>query len=172
DGTTMLLGDLFLELGGQTYGVVTQSASQGLGAGGVYQVMSESDVQVLQPGNRSYYGTTYTRENDYGPDATIPEIAGPWAVSGSIDAGQQVGIASIETALFDYGGSENGTFLIEYTLDLALFGDCLPGSTANAHVTWGCGNDVIEVETTMIPEPATMALLGFGVLGLILRRKD
>ncbi|HOI53889.1 MAG TPA: PEP-CTERM sorting domain-containing protein [Phycisphaerae bacterium] len=173
DGTAITLGDLFLDLGGSRFAVVTQSASQGLTAGGVYQIASDSDVKVLQPAgsSRSYYGTTYTRPNDYGPDATIGQIAGPWAVASTIDAGQQIGQADIATALFNYGGDENGTFLIEYSLDLGLFGGMLPGSTAGAHIAWGCGNDVIKTQTSTIPEPATMALLGFGLAAIVLRRK-
>jgi hypothetical protein len=172
DGTVITLGDLFLDLGGSRFGVVTQSASQGLTAGSVYQIASDSDVVALQPaGSRSYYGTTYTRPNDYGPDATVGRIAGPWAVAGTIDAGQRIGQADIATALFNYGGNENGTFLIEYSLDLGLFGGMLPGSTAGAHITWGCGNDVIKTQTSAIPEPATMALLGFGLGVILLHRK-
>lgn len=132
-GTAFYLGDLFLTVDGRQYGVVTQSASQGLAAGGVYQIGGPDDTQILQQASRSYYGTTYLRPNDYGPDATIPDTAGPWAVSGDIDVGRLLGSALIDSATFDYGGSEDGTFLIEYSICLDLFGPTAP-STADGHV--------------------------------------
>ncbi|NIA21288.1 MAG: PEP-CTERM sorting domain-containing protein [Anaerolineaceae bacterium] len=169
-GTDYTLGDLFLEIGGTTYGVVTQSASQGLAAGAVYRIDKPKDTEKLQKGHGSYRGKKGKRENDYGPMAKVEDIAGPWAVDAKIKAGQLLGAAGIDSAIFDYGGDEDGTFLIEYKLDWDLLG-ADPGSAANAHIAWGCGNDVIEVNETMIPEPATMALLGLGLFGLFIRRR-
>ncbi len=167
-GTDYTLGDLFLEVGGITYGVVTQSASQGLAAGAVYRIDDQKDTEKLQKGSQSYRGKKGKRENDYGPKAKVEDIAGPWAVDAKIEANQLLGTADIDSAIFDYGGDEDGTFLIEYKFDWDLLG-AAPGSVANAHITWGCGNDVIEVDDAVIPEPATMALLGFGLFGLFVR---
>ena len=168
-GVDYYLGDLFLTADGERYAMVTQSASEGLAAGSVYRIDSDADVVQLQAGGRSYAGSTTLCENDFGPPATVPELAGPWAVDGDIDAAQLLGGGSIATATFDYGGSEDGTFLVEYTLDLSLFGPADPTSV-DAHMTWGCGNDVIEVRDIAVPEPATMALVGLGLGVMVVRR--
>ena len=166
DGTTYYLGELFVEADGQCYGVVTQSASQGLAAGSVYRLQSAADVLALQSASRSYAADTHVCQNDYGPDGTVAQIAGPWAVSSSIASSQLLGSASLLTAVHDYGAGANGTHLFEYTVSLGLLGTPPPSAVTSAKITWGCGNDAIRVESSLIPEPATMALLGGG-LGLI-----
>jgi len=96
----------------------------------------------------------------------VAQIAGPWAVSSSIASSQLLGSASLLTAVHDYGAGANGTHLFEYTVSLGLLGTPPPSAVTSAKITWGCGNDAIRVESSLIPEPATMALLGGG-LGLI-----
>lgn len=163
-GSTIYLGDLMLAAGGHLFGIVTTSASQGLAPGSIYRLDGDGDVVQLQPGSRTYADNTSLRPNDYGPDATIAEIAGPWAVSGGIDPGQRVGLADIQTDTYDYGGGEDGTFLIQYQFDLAALGIGLP-DTWTTKITWGCGNDVIRVQDDIpfVPEPATFGLLVVGV---------
>ncbi len=165
---TVYLGDLFITVNDQRYGVVTQSASQGLSAGDIYRIDRDADVEKLQDISASYINNNKLRANDYGPDDKIRNIAGPWAVDSGIDAAQLIGAAAIDAATFDYGGDEDGTHLIEYTMDLGLFG--VPTSF-QAHQTYGCGNDVIKViaDGTEIPEPASLALMSAGLL-LIARR--
>jgi len=168
-GQTYYLGDLFLTLDGQRYGVVTQSASRGLAAGSVYRIDSADDVAALQSGSRSYLNDTHICVNDYGAAARVVEIAGPWAVDSDIDPAQRLGTAGIVIDTHNYGKKEDATYVIEYTVDLALLGG-MP-QTVNAHLAWGCGNDVIEVHSTVVPEPATVALLGFGLGLFVVRRR-
>jgi len=172
DLVTWTLGDLFIETGGQLFGIVTQSASQGLAAGSIYRIVSPGDTRSLQSGEGSYRWNDTLVANDYGPDATIRNIAGPWAVDDDISIGQRVGAASLDWATFDYGGKENGTFLIEYTFDKSLLG-IGDGSDLTAKMTWGCGNDVIRVHaaTVPVPEPATAALMAVGAAFWFVRRR-
>ena len=44
------------------------------------------------------------------------------------------------------------------------------GDKVGFHWTMYCGNDVVEGEYARVPEPATMVLLGFGLVGLAVRR--
>lgn len=164
------LGDLFLTINGQKYGVVTQSATQGLTAGSIYRIDNASDVELLQNVAASYLGNNTPVANDYGPNDVIRNIAGPWTVDSTISAAQLIGVAAITTATHNYGGDEDNTFFIEYSMDMTLFG--LP-TTFEASQTWGCGNDVIKVtgDLTDIPEPASIALMGAGVL-MIARRRN
>lgn len=172
-GSTWHLGDLMVFSGGRQFAIVTHSGSQGLPAGNIYRISGDADVEGLQDQPGGYRDSTTVVENDYGPDATIPEIAEPWAVSGSIDAGQLLGAAVIETDSFDYGGDEDGTFLIQYTFDTSVLGIDEP-IDMTAKITWGCGNDVIRVKgvnAPPIPEPATVALLLVGSLVTVVVRR-
>jgi len=173
-GSTWRLGDLMILSDGQQFAIVTDSGNQGLPAGNIYRINGGADIVGLQDQPQSYRGSTTLVENDYGPDATIPQITEPWAVSGSIDAGLLLGAATIETDSFDYGGKEDGTFLIQYAFDKHVLelGDPVDMTT---QIAWGCGNDVIrvKVDSPNVPEPATLAMLLVGsALTYVARRRD
>jgi len=151
---------------------VTNSNSQGLTAGDVYRINdADPDTVDLQDVSRSYFGHGAQVESDQGPGTqTVQEWAAPWAVDGDIAEIQKIASALIDTASFNYGGKEDGTVLIEYSLDLsALLGqDAL--TTAAVHMAWGCGNDIIEAggaflpQTTVIPTPEAAHMGGIGLL--------
>ncbi len=184
-GTTWTLGDLFLMVDDAVYGVVTQPANQGLPTGAIYQLYGPDEVQLLQPGSRSYLGDEREVESDYYDEPrTVEEIAGPWAVSDlMLEDGYEdrfVGTATVLTLLdvmgqetFDYGGAEDGTFLIEYSIDLDLLG-ATETSEFLTQITWGCGNDVIRVDggdSTPVPEPGTVFLAAAGSILLLHARR-
>ena len=159
-GNTFYLGDMFVTIGGQQFGIVTQAANQGLAAGSVYRISGAGDVVTLQAATGSYYGSTALVQNDYGPPATIPSFAGPWAVKKTINSSLFLGSAAVNSTTFNYGGAENGTFLFEYLVDLNTLGLAGgPWGAISAHQTTGCGNDVIQV-----PEPATLGILTTGTV--------
>jgi hypothetical protein len=165
-GSTWYLGDLMLTLDGESFGIVTSDAYQGLAAGSVYRLDGGGDVTGLQDEPRSYRGDGRLRPNDYGPDATIPDISGGFAVSGGIDPAQLLGTAGVQTDVFDYGGKEDATSLLMYTFDQETLGIEGEPEEWMVQVAYGCGNDVIRIEgsnTPNVPEPAALALLASGV---------
>ncbi len=170
NNNTVYLGDLFFTINDQQFAMVTQSDSMGLTAGNIYRIDSTDDVQSLQDIGPSYHGNNKRVTNDYGPKATIEEIAGPWAVHSSIDPAQLIGTGTIATASFDYGGDEDGTHFTEYTIDASLF--AIP-VTLGIHQTYGCGNDVIRIDADFndIPEPASAMLVGMGMLMMLKRNR-
>lgn len=163
-GSTWYLGDMMLTVDGQTFGIVTSGAQEGLAPGSLYRLDGAGDVTGLQDQPRSYRGDTRLRANDFGPDATIPDIAGGFAVSGAIDPGQLLGTADLQTDLFDYGGVEDATHLLQYTFDPSILGLDEPLQQWITKIAWGCGNDVIRVQddSPLVPEPATFGMLLFG----------
>jgi len=173
-GNTWYLGDLFVTADRQQFAVVTQAAGRTLAPGAMYRVNGAADTVALQSASGSYLGYTTKVQNDYGPNATVADIAGPWEVKNSIDPAQLLGAATIRTATFNYGGSENGTFLVEYTIDKGLLDMDSPADLM-AKIAWGCGNDVIRVHGVSVdtmPEPATLAMLILGSIAtLVMRRR-
>ena len=163
-GNNIYLGDMMLTIDGQRFGIVTQSATQDLEQGALYRLANPGDTVGIQRQAGSYGDWTALMANDYGPNATVSNIIGPWAVSSSIGTSELLGTAQISSATFNYGGSENGTFLLEYVFDIGLLGLSEPGNIT-AQVAWGCGNDVIRTSgatVPVVPEPGTVILLAAG----------
>ena len=163
-GGTFYLGDMFLTVDGRKYGIVTQTDSQGLAQGAIYRLDLDGDTQGIQQQPGSYYALTTLVDNDYGPKATVSQVVGPWAVSGNIGAGQRIGMAGVTAATFNYGGREDGTFLVEYSFDSTLL-NLMEPANLTAQTTWGCGNDVIRTQgatVPVVPEPVTLLLMAVG----------
>jgi hypothetical protein len=175
-GSQFYVGDLFITTGGDRYGIVTQSAGRSLTAGSVYLADGAGDVLALQNIAYSYYGYSALVQNDYGPPGTVADVAGPWGVTGT---SQLIGSATVNSTIYNYGGTEGNTFLVEYTFDKSLLGI---GSAFDltTRITWGCGNDLIQDHAERVngspppvPEPkmAAMAMVGTGMIWFAARRR-
>lgn len=137
-----LLGDLFVRAGDVRVAVALQDGGRGIAAGTVYMANDNDAVESLQPGEHGFAGDPRAMANDYGPDARVATVIGPWRFDGRRVNGQPIGSATIATARHDFGGDEDGTFLILCTIDLAEVG-LVDHRTITARIAWGRGSDVI-----------------------------
>lgn len=169
-GNQFRLGDLFLTIAGTRFGMVTQNSTAGLTAGSIYQISSNSDLIKLD-NVASYLGYGNIVANDYGPSDTVENIAGPWAVKGTVNPAQLVGSGTISTGSFSYGGAEDATNFIEYTINYTpSILASLSGQSFLVKQTISCGNDVIQVGG-VVPEPASLGLVVVGATMMLWRRR-
>ncbi len=117
-------------------------------AGGTYNVYSLSGDDVM----------TTVFYNDVNGNSN------PWRyVSGGTLVGTANHDLTYEDNLSDSAvGFEGGTHYALDGLDLGF----LNGQDFTAHLTMSCGNDNLMGSTAPVPEPATIILMGFGLIGI------
>lgn len=69
-------------------------------------------------------------------------------------------------------GTGGDTYVFEWKIDRDVLG-WNGASNIFFHTTLGCGNDLVEYSFSVIPEPATVILLGLGLFGagILIRKK-
>ena len=113
---------------------------------------------VLSLNNKSQVETAYYEAN---------EGSSPWKY---VSDGSEVGRGTFSYGMIQSSGFVGDSHYLLTGFDLSFLGD---GTDFYSHFTMGCGNDNLmgQGTTAPVPEPATMVLLGSGLVGLALYRR-
>ncbi|MFZ4859601.1 MAG: PEP-CTERM sorting domain-containing protein [Desulfuromonadaceae bacterium] len=114
--------------------------------------------------------TVWYNQNQTGTATSNPwkyNAGGTLVGSGFGTGGGQVGsLVASEYGLSGWG-TDNNHYAVSFDLSSVIAAADLYGKDFYTHFTMGCGNDnLIGQGTAPVPEPGTMMLLGFGILGL------
>ncbi|MFQ3230383.1 PEP-CTERM sorting domain-containing protein [Reinekea sp.] len=167
-------GDLFLSTGTPVYGDIHRGGSDAnLPEANVYGYNYVLDIDF----NNNSYNILAIDETSMVQGAYYQQNEGssPWRyVSGDNDAVIGTGSLGLQSGLSDAETGFEGGDHYAMSFDLSAIYASLGESTAfYSHFTMGCGNDNLmgSWEVTDVPEPATFALFGMGIFGLLIARR-
>ena len=131
-------------------------------------------------GASSLVGVIGSGRGGYGDNSSVSSAVNPWAVNEGVAINTGV-VATVLTASYNYGTvagfNENNTQFTEWTIPLTALGVTGSSGSFAMHMTWECGNDVINSFATFsgpsVPEPVTLVglMLSLGGVGRYLRRR-
>jgi len=151
-GYTYIPGDIGLDLdknGFYEYGICVKNRNSTFYAGNLYEVALSSNwakgcFTAKDPLSDPTYITKYSSEKGFGGGNLI----------------------------YNNYYSADKHWVIEGYIPVWAFGsDWEHGKEIGAHWTMSCANDYLNLDYTTTPEPATLSLLGLGILGLLKKFK-
>lgn len=158
-GYNLRSGDIFIDTTGDAkYGAAGASTLNG------YDYVVDMNWETLTYNVYQLSGSSILADvlyyNQYG--------SSPW----NYDHARNTGDSLITTGTFTFTnglsdsntGFQGGTHYAVEGIDLSSF--LASGTTFVSHFTMECGNDNLMGHGTTVPEPTTVLLLGFGLLGL------